>query len=231
MLTGGFNALALADPMRADEAMKQADESAALLAAAGATDCVTCVGTDPGHWERPTLTPDQWDHLWVMLDRLDELCVTHGLTQVFHPHVDSLVETADEIQRVLDNSDVRWVLETGHLSIGGYDPVAFASRYANRVHLVHLKDLRSSIAARLNAKELTLMEAVQAGLFVPLGEGDIAIADVVEIMERRGFDGWYVIEQDAAITTGEPPVGDGPIRDVRESVAFIRSLDARLEAS
>ena len=231
VLTGGFNALALADPTQADVALKQADESAALLAAGGATDFVTCVVTDPNDWERPELTGAQWDHLWVMLDRVDEVCASHGLTQVFHPHVDSLVETASEVQRVLDNSDVRWVLETGHLAIGGYDPLQFAKRYANRVHLVHLKDLVLPIAARLNAEELSLMEAVQAGLFVPLGAGDIAIAEIVDVMERRGFDGWYVIEQDAAITTGEPPAGDGPIRDVRQSVAFIRSLDARLEAS
>ena len=143
----------------------------------------------------------------------------------------TLYQVHPEVQRVLDNSDVRWVLETGHLAIGGYDPLQFAKRYANRVHLVHLKDLVLPIAARLNAEELSLMEAVQAGLFVPLGAGDIAIAEIVDVMERRGFDGWYVIEQDAAITTGEPPAGDGPIRDVRQSVAFIRSLDARLEAS
>jgi len=202
------------------------------LAEAGATDYVTCAVSDPDNWERPPLTDDQWEHLYEMLERVGEIVAEYGLTQVFHPHVDSLVETADEVQRVLDNSDVRWVLETGHLFIGGYDPVEFARRYANRVHLVHLKDLRSSIAARLNAEELSLMEAVQAGLFVPLGEGDVAIADVIEIMERHGFGGWYVIEQDAAITSGsEPAEGDGPIRDVRESVAFIRSLDARLEAS
>lgn len=229
-LTGGFNALALADPARTEATLAQAHESARLLAAAGATDYVTCAVSDPDVWERPTLTDEQWDHLYEMLDRVGEIVAEYGLTQVFHPHVDSLVETADEVQRVLDNSDVRWVLETGHLLIGGYDPVAFARDYGDRVRLVHLKDLKSDIAARLNADELSLMEAVQEGLFVPLGEGDASIEEVVRTMESQGYDHWYVIEQDAAITTGEPPEGEGPIRDVQTSVAFIRNLDAELDA-
>ncbi|MGI9624431.1 MAG: sugar phosphate isomerase/epimerase family protein [Acidimicrobiales bacterium] len=230
-LIGGFNALALADEARADEAMAQARTSAALLASAGATHFVTCPVSNPADWQRPELTVDQRSHLLTMLERVDEMCAQHGLVQVLHSHVDSLIETADEVQWILDNSDVRWVLDTGHLQIGGYDPVAFALQYSNRVHLVHLKDLRSPIAARLNAEELSLMEAVQEGLFVPLGQGDVDIATVIATLESQGFDGWYVIEQDAAITAGEPALGDGPIRDVRTSVAFIRSLDAELGAA
>ena len=230
VLTGGFNALALHDAARVDETLEQVRSSARLLADAGATDYVSCAVSDPDDWQRIELSDVDWKHVCEMLDRVDEIVEPLGLTQVLHPHVDSLVETADEVQRVLDNSDVDWVLDTGHLLIGGYDPVAFATRYADRVRLVHLKDLRSDIAVRLNADELTLMEAVQEGLFVPLGEGDAAIDAVVRTMESAGYDRWYVIEQDAAITAGEPPEGEGPIRDVQASVAFIRNLDAELGA-
>lgn len=231
VLTGGFNALALADLDRTDETLDQVRDSARLLADAGATDYVTCPVSDPDDWRRPELSDTQWAHMIEMLDRADEIVSAAGLTQVLHPHVGSLIETADEVQRILDSSSVGWVLDTGHLLIGGYDPVAFADQYADRVHLVHLKDVESSIAAQLNAQELSLMEAVQAGLFVPLGEGDAQIAAVVAAMEAQRYDRWYVIEQDAAITTGEPPVGEGPIRDVLESVTFIRNLDAEIGAS
>ena len=227
-LVAGFNALALADPAASTSAMAQARAAAALLADAGAVNFVTCAVTDPDDWQRPPLEPEHWDHLFIMLDRVDEVCADVGLTQVFHPHVDSLVETADEMQRVLDNSGVAWVLETGHMHIGGLDPLAFARDHGTRVGLVHLKDLRSSIAARLNAEELTLMGAVQAGLFVPLGQGDVPIEAVIRCLESQGYEGWYVIEQDAAITGSMPDPGDGPIRDVESSVAFLRSLDDRL---
>lgn len=229
-LTGGFNPLALADQAKRDETLERVHESARLLADAGATDYVTCVVSDPDDWTRPELTGRDWSNIFTMLDIVGDTVGTYGLTQVLHPHVDSLIETAAEVQCVLDNSDVKWVLDTGHLLIGGYDPVAFAERYAERVALVHLKDLREDLAADLNAGTLTLMQAVQAGLFVPLGQGDASIAAVVQMMEAKNYQGWYVIEQDVAITTGEPPEGEGPIRDVQRSVAFIRSLEAGFDS-
>ena len=229
-LTGGFNPLALADPARRDETLDQVHDSARLLADAGATDYVTCVVSDPNNWTRPELTDSHWSNIFSMLDVVGDTVATYGLTQVLHPHVDSLIETAAEVQRVLDNSDVYWVLDTGHLLIGGYDPVTFAEKYAERVALVHLKDLRLDLAAELNAGALTLMQAVQAGLFVPLGQGDASIAAVVQTMEARSYERWYVIEQDVAITTGEPPEGEGPIRDVQRSVAFIRSMEAEFDS-
>ncbi len=225
-LTGGFNSLALADAARRDETLNRVHDSARLLADAGATDYVTCVVSDPEHWTRPDLNDAHWSNILTMLDEVGETVAAYGLTQMLHPHVDSLIETATEVQRVLDNSNIGWVLDTGHLLIGGYDPVAFAEKYAARVSLVHLKDLRLDIATQLNAGSLTLMQAVQAGLFVPLGRGDASIAAVVQAMEAQDYSGWYVIEQDVAITTGEPPEGEGPIRDVQRSVAFIRGLEA-----
>ena len=50
-------------------------------------------------------------------------------------------------------------------------------------------------------------------------------------LERQGYDGLYVLEQDVAITDGEPPAGEGPVRDVAKSVAFLRSLEASLSAT
>ncbi len=226
ILTGGFNALTLADPARSDIVVSQARTAAALLSAAGATDFITCVVSSDEVWERPGVSCAQWEHVWDMLVRLDEICGEFGLVQSFHSHVDSLVETADEIRRVLDHSSVRWVLDTAHLRIGGFDPVRFADDHGDRVHLVHLKDLDVCMAARLNSGAVDFPAAVQAGMFVPLGEGDIDIAAVINRMEYIGFDGWYVIEQDAAITGAEPPPGDGPIRDVQRSVAFLRSINA-----
>ena len=75
------------------------------------------------------------------------------------------------------------------------------------------------------------MEAVQAGLFAPLGDGDVPVADVITALERQGYDGLYVLEQDVAITGGEPPAGEGPVRDVAKSVAYLRSLEPALSAT
>ena len=121
-------------------------------------------------------------------------------------------------------------LDTGHLTLGGADPVDIAERRADRVGLVHLKDVRLDVAARLGAGDLGLMAAVQAGLFAPLGDGDVPVAEVIIALERHGYDGLYVLEQDVAITGGEPPAGEGPVRDVAKSVAYLRSLEPALSA-
>ena len=112
-------------------------------------------------------------------------------------------------------------LDTGHLTLGGYDPLSFAEDCTDRVGLVHLKDTRHDVAGRLGGGELTLMEAVQQGLFPALGEGDLPLAEIVDALERRGYRGWYVIEQDCAISGGAPPSGAGPMVDVATSIAFL----------
>jgi inosose dehydratase len=68
------------------------------------------------------------------------------------------------------------------------------------------------------------MGATQAGLFPPLGDGAVPIARVIETLIHRGYAGWYVIEQDVAITDGEPPIGEGPVLGVARSLGYLRSL-------
>jgi inosose dehydratase len=224
-LTGGFNALALADADRSNEQLAAADRSAAVLAAGGAKYFVTCVVSDPDSWQRPVLDDGNWATMVANLAELDRICERHGLVHVFHAHVDSLVETADEIERLLDASDVLFVLETGHFLIGGYDPLRFVTEHRDRIGLVHLKDVRLDLIEDLRTRRLTLMEAVQAGIFPSLGDGGAPIAAVIAELERTGYDGWYVIEQDVALTDGLPADGDGPIRDVARSVAYLRSIE------
>lgn len=229
-LTGGFNALVLHDTTRRDEMLAQARGSAELLASAGATTFVTCAVSDPSDWSRPTLSDEQWTAMYDGIRAVEQVCAAAGLAQAFHPHVDSLVETAPEIQRIVDHTDVGFVLETGHMLIGGLDPLRFAREHADRVTLVHLKDVAVDLIGPLNRDELTLMDAVQAGIFPSLGEGGAPIADVVRELEAAGYDGRYVIEQDAALTEGLPAAGEGPLRDVARSVAYLQSIATALDA-
>jgi inosose dehydratase len=230
-VVAAFVPLVCHDPARRDESLAGAHEMAALLQRIGAERFVTAVVSDPSDWQRPPIDDAGWAHLVGMLDEIGEITTAHGLHQVVHPHVNTLIETADELQRVLDASPVPICLDTGHVTIGGTDPLALARRHADRVGLVHLKDARTAVAQRLNAGELSLMAAVQAGLFAPLGEGDVPVADVITALEQRGYSGHYVLEQDVAITGGEPPAGEGPARDVAKSVAYLRSVDASLSAT
>ena len=228
-LTGGFNALVLHDHERSAAMLAQAGASADLLAAAGADTFVTCAVSDPADWRRPTLDDDAWATMCANLAAVDQVCADRGLVQAFHPHVDSLVETAPEIERILASTTVDFVLETGHMLIGGLDPLAFAVDHGDRVALVHLKDVDVDLIEPLNRDEITLMEAVQAGIFPSLGTGGAPIAEVVHTLETSGYRGRYVIEQDAALTEGLPPDGEGPVRDVQSSVAYLQSVARAIE--
>jgi inosose dehydratase len=227
---GAFVPIVAHDPDRRKASMETADEMAELLEAVGARHFVTALVSDPDDWSRPELTDAQWEHMIDVVDEIDAVTAEHGVLQVLHPHVNTLVETADELERFLATSDVPFCLDTGHVTLGGADALDLATRHTDRVALVHLKDVRTDIATRLSNGELGLMAAVQAGLFAPLGDGDVPVADVIITLERHGYDGLYVLEQDVAITGEAPPAGDGPVRDVMKSVAYLRSLGPTLRA-
>ena len=221
-----FVPLVLQDAAQFDAQMDSAEQNAALLEAVGASCFVTALVNDPNDWQRPSMTAAEWKQLYRGLAAVDEIAAAHGLTQVLHPHANTLVEQADEIELVLANTEVQFCLDTGHLTLGHADPVAFARAHADRVGLVHLKDVRLAVAERWRSGELTLMQAVQAGMFACLGQGDVDIQRVVTDLEATGYDGWYVFEQDVAITGAEPASGEGPYDDVKASVAFMRELAA-----
>jgi len=225
-LLASFVPLVLHDPAQAEATLAAARESAELLEACGARYFNTAPVTSLDWEPRQPLSDEQWAHLVDMVEKVEAICVEHGLVQVIHEHVGCVIETAEEIERLLADSPVAFVLDTGHMSVGGCDPLEFAIKHADRVGLVHLKDTRHGVAARLNAGEFTLMQAVQAGLFPALGEGDLPIDRIVEHLEASGFSGHYVIEQDCAITGPPPRPGDGPIRDVAISVAYLREVAA-----
>lgn len=225
-LIGGFVPLVLQDRAQRADALERAEAAARTFAEQGATHFVTALVQDYD-WSTPVpLDAEGMAVLNEGLHAVDEVCARHGLTQVLHPHVGTLVETRSDIELALEHTDVAWCLDTGHLFIGGVDPVTFAREHGGRVGHVHLKDVDQAVAARLMAGELTLLHAVQAGLFTPLGEGDVAVDEAIAALEAHGYQGWYVLEQDCALTDGIPPEGEGPIADVRTSLAYLDRLTA-----
>ncbi len=221
-LVGGFVPLVLHDREQREDALRRARQVAELFAGQGATMFVTAVVQDYD-WSRPVpLDAAGMAVLGEGLAQVDAVCAEYGLTQVLHPHVDTVVETAADVALALEHSDVLWCLDTGHLQIGGVDPVAFAREHAARVGHVHLKDVDNAVAARVLSREVSLLHGVQSGLFKPLGTGDVAIDDAVVALEEAGYRGWYVLEQDTALTDGIPAEGTGPVDDVRASLAFLQ---------
>src|SRR4051794_14609939 len=142
--------------------------AAEQLAAAGADVFVAALVQDLD-WSAPVpLDDDGWRRAGADLRELADAVAARGLTLVLHPHVGTLLETARDVERALAHTDVPWCFDTGHLLIGGVDPVGFLRDHAGRIGHVHLKDVDASLAKRVRERALPLVQAVQAGLFRPL---------------------------------------------------------------
>ena len=175
-----------------------------------------------GYDSRPVLDDDEWMVLLSNLDRLAELARQRGVRAVLHPHVGTMIETGEEVRQVLDGSWISLCLDTGHLLIGGTDPAELARQAPERIAHVHFKDVDGRLARRVQDGRLTYTEGVREGMYRPLGSGDVDVPAIVGSLRARGYDGWYVLEQDTILT--EEPRGEGPVADVWASAEYLRSV-------
>lgn len=186
-------------------------------------------GIDGYDAKLPVLTDDDWQILFNNLNRLQQIAAEVGVKAVLHPHVGTMIETQDHVMRVVAGSTIPFCLDTGHMIIGGTDPVAFAQNHAGRIAHSHLKDVDLSWAKKVQNNELSYYDAVVQGMYRPLGQGDVDIRSIVRSLIKSGYTGWFVLEQDNVITA-EPGVNQGPMADAKASVEFLRGVIAELEA-
>lgn len=193
-----------------------------FLAAHGGTMVLSADSGLDGYDSRPVLDEQGWRTLLTNMDRVTALAAEHGITAVLHPHVGTMIEKPDEVQRVLEGSTISLCLDTGHLLIGGTDPAELTRQAPERVAHTHLKDVDNSIAEKVRSGRLTYTDAVAEGMYRPLGTGDVNVEAILKTLRENDYQGWYVLEQDTILT--EAPTGEGPVRDVRTSAEYVRSL-------
>lgn len=220
---GGFLPVMLHEPEH--DVLPEVDTylDGCIEAGAGVIVLAAFTGTE-GYDDRPELDEAGWRTLLGNLDRIDEHSRSRGVVAALHPHVGTMIEREAEVERVLEGSRVGLCLDTGHLLVGGTDPVALTRRHADRVVHVHLKDVDASLAADVRNGKVAYGDAIWQGLFRPLGEGDVDLVDLVRTLEGSGYDGWYVLEQDIRLR-GEPEDG-GPVAGVRSSLDYLRQVAA-----
>jgi inosose dehydratase len=224
-LVGGFVPAVLHEPRVRDEQLALVEKRAGFFAAAGADVVVLAASTgSDGYGE--VFEPDDraWRTLFESLEMVEDICARQGVAVSLHQHYGTVVERDDQLRRFLEGSEMGLCLDTGHLAIGGSDPVEIAKLADGRINHVHLKDVDFELAARLASRELAFKEAAKRGAFLPLGEGDVHVERLLDVLEDAGYSGWYVLEQDAVVET-EPEDGEGPVVDVGKS---LKSLEKTL---
>ncbi|MGD0873189.1 MAG: TIM barrel protein [Bryobacteraceae bacterium] len=227
-LLGAFVPLPLGHPERHQEGMRSALEIARLLAANGAPFIVLAdemsekrmaiagrAGRDHG------FTEAQWEDAAKLLSCIARNAQEIGVRSVFHHHAGTYIETPDEVARLLDVTDplrLGICLDTGHYFYGGGDPVEFARAHAHRIWHLHLKDIRANVLEKVRREKIAYLEAIRSGVFSELGQGDVDLAGVIHELDKAGFDGWAVFEQDI-----DPTVpGTNPLASATRSRDYLR---------
>ena len=222
-LVGGFVPAVLHVPAVRREGLELVERRAKFFAAAGADTLVLAAATgSESYKEVVELDEAAWKELFENLSRVEEIAARYGLTLVLHSHYGTVIETDEQLWRFLEGCDTGLCLDTGHLVVGGSDPIEVAERAADRVVHVHLKDVNRDLARRLGAREIGFKEAARRGAFRPLGEGDVDVGRLLKLLEAAGYSGWYVLEQDTVVES-EPKEGKGPVNDVRKSLRFVEA--------
>jgi inosose dehydratase len=155
--------------------------------------------------ERPrgrATTPDDYRRMGRLLTELGRRTADLGIPLGYHNHMGNLGQAPDEVARVLEASDPRYVrlqLDTAHWAQAGGDPADAVRRYADRLLFLHVKDLESPIPGR----------EAQSWRFVGLGRGRLDFQAFFDALRDVDFDGWAIVELDRTVEPGQTPKESG----------------------
>jgi len=152
------------------------------------------------------LNDAQWDIVAKGVNRITrKLKEELGLSAVFHHHCAGYIETPDEVRELFKRTDIGLCLDTGHWHFGGGDAVECIKEFGDRVQYLHLKDCDAAVHERVRQEGLDYFQAVQAGVFCELGKGIVDFPSVIAEMEKLGYEGWAIVEQDVLIDDPTAP--------------------------
>jgi inosose dehydratase len=231
-MLGAFVPVRLADASTHPAGVDAAVRTARLLRATGEAPLVVLAddcGTDRARTARAgriirddSLADDGWKTFALGCETIARAVRdATGLRTVFHPHGAGFVETpweVDELMRRTDPTLVGLCLDTGHLMLGGGDPISIYRRYAARVWHVHFKDFDPRVFERTRGESLNYFEAMRHGIFCELGRGAVDFSAALRALREHGYDDWIVVEQDVL-----PGMGS-PAESARRNRDFLRGL-------
>jgi inosose dehydratase len=165
------------------------------------------------------LQPEAWERLVSSVQQAADYCRSRNYEPTFHHHAGTYVEAPWEIEELLERTDVGLCLDTGHLVLGGGEPLDAIRTWGARINHVHLKDIRRAIIADVIREGAGMMDVWRRGAFCRLGTGDLDIDAILVALLGRGYHGWLVIEQD--VIPGPDATGDAA-KDQDWNRAFLR---------
>lgn len=193
-------------PENFDRILEQTRKVAALTAAMGARHVIFV--PVPGYRDDKTgaylepaeLDPQAWKVMTSSVTEIGrQILADYGVRLQFHPHADSHVETQEQVERFLEDTDPTYVslcLDTGHLAYSGGDSVAIIRRYPSRIGYVHIKQMDPTIVAKAKAADLPFGQAVAMGASCEPPAGLPDIPSVAEALRGLDAEIFVIVEQD-----------------------------------
>jgi inosose dehydratase len=138
----------------------------------------------------------EWKRLGSRFTEVADYMLGRGVQMAVHHHMGTVIETQQDVDRLLENSGeaVGLLLDTGHMTFAGGDPIAVAKKYAARIKHVHCKDIRRYALAACKQRDVSFSEAVLCGIFTAPGDGLVDFRSVFEILSKARYSGWLVQE-------------------------------------
>lgn len=166
---------------------------------------------------RPSLPNGHWRDFGIHLTELADRLAERGIRLAYHHHMGTVVETADEIDRLMASTggSVGLLLDTGHLAFAGADPVDIAWRHGLRISHVHCKDVRPDVLARARAADQSFLDSVIDGVFTVPGDGAIDFVAVLGALKAANYRGWLVVEAE------QDPAKAPPLVYARRGFAYL----------
>ena len=227
-LTAGAIAGDLADPAAWPELERQLDGSGKLLAAFGAPFLVLIHAGYTDLQSGEQIAPRElgaaaWRRLVDTTQRVAEVArERYGLELAFHPHADTQVETEEQIERFLRDTDPELVslcFDLGHHAYAGGEPVAFLAKHHRRIPYLHLKDVDPGVLARVRAQGISFARAVAMDVMCEPSRGTVDFSALREVLDEIGYRGFAVVEQDMYPAPPEKPL---PI--ARRTRTYLREI-------
>ena len=162
-------------------------------------------GTDLPIFEaKYVMNDEEWDRLCTGLNKLGRVAKDMGIALTFHHHMGTVVQTAAEIDRMMENTDPELfslLFDSGHLAYCGEDYMAVLKKYAKRIKHVHLKDIRPEVIEKVKAEHLSFLQGVRLGTFTVPGDGAIDFGPIFDVLAENDYEGYVLVEaeQDPAI--------------------------------
>ncbi len=171
---------------------------------------------------RPRLGAGEWTRWGARLTAVAEATLREGVRLVYHHHMGTIVEDAEDISALMAHTGeaVHLLLDTGHATWGGADPAELARAYRHRISHVHAKDVRRDVMERARREDWSFLDAIlgpgaELGVYTVPGDGMVDYEAVFRALP--GYSGWVVVEAE------QDPEKAHPLTYAKKGVAHLRA--------